>query len=181
MTSTIGPSNSARRPTADVARTHASVRAFTLLELILVMVIICSVLGLAAPSLQGFFAGRQTANSAAQILAMTQLARSLAVSEGRSYRLNFDTDDGEYWLTAQVGGAFERIEREYGRTFTLPDGVSLEVEDSSARDVRVVQFRPNGRQTSLVIRLTGRRGDELRVSCASPSEPFEIVDPEEEE
>src|SRR3972149_3661562 len=66
---------------------------FTLLELILVMVILSTVLAMAAPSLRGFFASRQIQDAAAQILALTQFARSQAVSEGTTYRLNFDPDE----------------------------------------------------------------------------------------
>ena len=61
---------------------HGKVRGFTLLELILVMVILSTVLAMAAPSLSGFFGSRQTHDTAAQILALTQLARSQAISEG---------------------------------------------------------------------------------------------------
>ena len=79
-------------------------RGFTLLELILVMVILSTVLAMAAPSLRGFFASRKTHDTAAQILALTQFARSQAISEGIVYRLNFDTRQRTYWLTAQQAG-----------------------------------------------------------------------------
>ncbi|MBM4024858.1 MAG: prepilin-type N-terminal cleavage/methylation domain-containing protein, partial [Planctomycetes bacterium] len=62
-------------------------RGMTLLELILVLIILSTVLALAAPSLRGFFASRRIDGAAAQILALTQWARSQAVSEGIVYRL----------------------------------------------------------------------------------------------
>ena len=74
---------------------------FTLLELILVMVILSTVLAMAAPSLRGFFGSRKTNDTASQILSLTQFARSQAISEGIIYRLNFDTRERTYWLTAQ--------------------------------------------------------------------------------
>jgi type II secretion system protein H len=75
-------------------------KGFTLLELIVVMVILATVLALAGPSLRGFFGSRQLPDTAAQILALTQFARSQAISEGIIYRLNFNTSKREYWLTA---------------------------------------------------------------------------------
>ena len=42
-------------------------RGFTLIELILVMVILCTVLGMAGPSLRGFFSQRQVEDAAASI------------------------------------------------------------------------------------------------------------------
>ena len=65
----------------------------TLLELVLVMVIICTILAMAAPSLRGFFTSRETSDAAAQIVALTHLARSQAITEGRVYRLNLDVPD----------------------------------------------------------------------------------------
>ena len=92
------------------------------------MVIICTVLAMAAPSLGGFFGSRQTADAAAQIVALTQLARSQAVAEGRIYRLNLDVEGGTYWLTVQQGGTFERLGSEFGRIFSLPQGTLVSWE-----------------------------------------------------
>ena len=82
MTSPTGPSD--RRATG----------AFTLLELIAVLVLISAVLAIAAPSLRGFVRGRQTAEAAAQMLSLTHLARSRAASQGCIHRLNVDTETG---------------------------------------------------------------------------------------
>lgn len=56
--------------------------AFTLLELIAVLVLISTVLAAAAPSLRGFVRGRRTAEAAAKVLSLTHLGRSRAVSWG---------------------------------------------------------------------------------------------------
>ena len=74
------------------------------------MLILSTVLAMAAPSLRGFFTSRRLDDAAAQILALTQFARSQAISEGIVYRLNFDTRDRTYWLTAQKAGVFESLE-----------------------------------------------------------------------
>jgi len=148
---------------------------FTLLELVLVMLIMCTVLGMAAPSLRGFFASRKTADAATQIVALTQLARSLAVCEGRLYRLNVDCESGSYWLTAQRFGAFERVKRDYGRTFLLPDGTACELErddDVASRDY--IQFYPDGSQDAATIVLADRQGSTLAIACPSPAESFSV-------
>ena len=75
-----------------------------MVELILVMVLICIILGAAAPSLRGFFTSRKTTNAAAQIMALIQYARTQAIADGCNYRLNFDTTQNQYWLTIQSGG-----------------------------------------------------------------------------
>ena len=92
------------------------------------MVIICTVLAMAAPSLRGFFASRRTADAAAQIVALTRLARSRAVAEGRIYRLNLDVAGETYWLTVQQGGVFNNLRSEFGRFFSLPEGTLVSWE-----------------------------------------------------
>jgi Tfp pilus assembly protein FimT len=152
----------------------------TLLELILVLVILSTVLAMAAPSLRGFFASRRIDDAAAQILALTQWARSQAISEGVVYRLNFDTRDGTYWLTAQKAGAFDPLETELGQVYTLPKDVELELEDLEQEDKEVfLAFTPYGTVTAGVVRLMDRRGRAVEVSSPTVTEPFSIVEPKQ--
>ena len=155
-------------------------RAFTLLELILVMVILSTVLAMAAPSLRGFFASRQTHDTAAQILALTQLARSQAISEGIIYRLNFDTRERTYWLTAQQSGAFEKLESDFGQEFTLPKDMTMDLEDVDDDEGDVfIAFTPQGTVTAATIRLIDRGGRAVEVTCPSVTESFSIVECEQ--
>ena len=142
------------------------------------MVIMCTVLAMAAPSLRGFFASRQTTDAAARIVALTRLARSQAVSEGRVYRLNLDADAGTYWLTAQEGGAFTSLGSEFGRTFLLPEGtiVSRETDVDEAPQEHI-QFYPSGRTDAAAIRLVGRQGEVVDIVCQSPTELFRVIVP----
>jgi type II secretion system protein H len=57
-------------------------RAFTLIELILVMTILLVVMAVAFPSLRGFFRGRNLDSEARRILALTRYGQSRAVAEG---------------------------------------------------------------------------------------------------
>ncbi len=166
------PSSVVRRPSSD--------SAMTLLELILVMVILSTVLAMAAPSLRGFFASRRLDGAAAQILALTQLARSQAVSEGIVYRLNFDTRDRTYWLTARKAGVFESLDTEMGQVYTIPQDIELDLQDIDKKDKDVfLAFTPHGTATAGVVRLTDRSGRVLEVSSPSLTEPYSIVQPRE--
>jgi type II secretion system protein H len=158
-------------------------KGFTLLELILVMVIISTVLALASPSLRGFFASRKTNDAAAQIVSMTQLARSQAIAEGRTYRLNLDVKQGSYQLTVKEGGAFRELFTEFGRVFLLPDDTSFELEKDAEGEEGVEQyidFFPQGHTEASTIRLTDRRGDVYEIVCYSSTERFQVIVPEEE-
>jgi prepilin-type N-terminal cleavage/methylation domain-containing protein len=161
---------------------RAARRGLTLLELILVMVIICTVLGMAAPSLRGFFSSRRTADAAAQIVALTQFARTQSATEGRVYRLNFDLDEGTYWLTRAEAGAFVELSTEFGREFSLPDGTVAEWEDQPGTPVRDwIEFHPDGRAEAAVLCLTGRQEEVFKVVCETPAEGFRVVAPSEED
>jgi Tfp pilus assembly protein FimT len=150
----------------------------TLLELILVMVILSTVLAMAAPSLRGFFASRRSEDAAAQILALTQFARSQAISQGIIYRLNFDTQDRTYWLTAQQAGAFERLTTAFGQVLEFPKDIEVELEDleQEDRDVFLV-FTPYGTVTAGTVRLIDRRGRAIEVTCPTVTEAFSVVEP----
>jgi Tfp pilus assembly protein FimT len=140
------------------------------------MVVICTVLAMAAPSLRGFFASRRGADAAATLVALTQYARSEAVSEGRPYRLNVDTNAGTYWLTAQNGGTYETLHTEFGRTFQFPAGGQEELTVDGADQGRdYVAFFPDGRTEQATITLTGLQGEHVVVKCLSPMESFRVV------
>ena len=163
---------------SSVVRPLSSGRGMTLLELILVMLILSTVLAMAAPSLRGFFASRRIDDAAVQILALTQFARSQAITEGIVYRLNVDTHDRVYWLTAQKAGVFEKLETEFGQVYTLPKDVELDLEDFDQKDKDVfLTFSPHGTVTAGLIRLTDRSGRVVEVSCPSVTETFSIVEP----
>jgi Tfp pilus assembly protein FimT len=173
MTSTTGPSSDRR-----------TAGAFTLLELIAVLVLISTVLAIAAPSLRGFVHGRQTADTAARMLSLTRLARSRAVSWGCIHRLNIDAETSTYWLTMHRGGAFVEIEGDQGRQHRLPMGVSAALDvplATKAEPLSYVQFYPDGRCDPVTIKLTGGEGEALYLTCPSPSERFRIVSPTEDQ
>jgi len=143
----------------------------------MVMVILSTVLAMAAPSLSGFFGSRQTHDTASQILALTQLARSQAISEGIVYRLNFDTTERKYWLTAQQAGTFEELQTGLGQIFTLPKDMVMELDDVDEQDMEMfLQFTPQGTVTAGTVRLIDRRGRALEVTCPTVTESFSIIE-----
>ncbi len=146
----------------------------------MVLVLISTVLAMAAPSLRGFSGGRKTADAAAQVLALTHLARSQAVTRACVYRLNIDTETNTYWLTMQRGGAFVALDREHGRRFRFPEGVSVTLELSPANGTTpYIRFYPDGRSDQATIGLTGRGGEVFEVACSCASERFRVISPSE--
>lgn len=151
-------------------------RAFTLAELIAVMLIVVIMLAMAAPSLSGFYAGRETDHAAGQLIALAQWARAAAVTEARPFRLNVDEKERAFWITAQDGGAFKAPGQSFGQRVDLPAGVEARwIEPAAAMRDGFVQFDMTGAAELTTIRLLGRRGVIVDVTCEGPTEPFRAV------
>ena len=73
-------------------------QAFTLVELILVMTILCIAITAAAPSMGNFFRGRTQEAEARRILALIRYGQSRAVDEGIPVLLWFDSKSGVYGI-----------------------------------------------------------------------------------
>ena len=153
---------------------------FTLLELVLVMVIVCVVLAMAAPSLRNFWASRRDDDAATQVLALTQWARSHAIIDGRIYRLTIDSQKSAYRLTMQDYDQFIELGEEFGRLFTMPDDTRISLTRLDEAAVDYIDFFPSGRMDPATIRITGIHNADLRIVCESPTEPFRLITPGEE-
>ena len=144
------------------------------------LALIGTVLAMVAPSLRVFCRGRETADAAARVLALTQYAHSQAVAEGRTFRLSVDTQASTCWLSAQQAGAFVELDCEMGRRLGFPAGSSLRLLDGSGQPSQLgyVQFNPDGRRDEATFEITGREGEVYRVACESATEQFRIVNDE---
>ena len=104
-------------------------RAFTLLELILVLLILSIASAIVVPSMMGFATGRANQNAATLVLGLANQARSQASAKGTVCRINFDAGAGQVWLTEQRDGSFQPpTEGDTGKRFAVPDGVRMSVD-----------------------------------------------------
>jgi type II secretion system protein H len=108
--------------------------AFTLLELVLVLMVLAAAAAMVAPSLRGWSRGAKVRDAGDQFLAVTRWARSEALANGQLYRINIDARQGLYWVTVQDGQNFISPGTEFGRIFSIPEGFQLLVADVAAQD-----------------------------------------------
>jgi type II secretion system protein H len=102
---------------------HGGTRAFTLIELMLVMTILLIVLAVAFPSLRGFFSGRNLDSEARRLLALTRYGQSRAANEGVPMVLWIDSKRRTYGLEAAAGYLDED---DHAVDFVLDENLSLE-------------------------------------------------------
>jgi len=77
-------------------------RAFTLIELTLVLALLVVITSLAAPAMANFIRGRALDSEARRLFALTHAAQSRAVSEGVPMLLWVDEKNGAYGLAAEM-------------------------------------------------------------------------------
>jgi type II secretion system protein H len=79
-------------------------RAFTLIELILVLALLVIITSLAAPAMANFVRGRAMDSEARRIFALMHAGQSRAVSEGMPMMLWVDEKQNAYGLSAETTG-----------------------------------------------------------------------------
>jgi type II secretion system protein H len=152
---------------------------FTLMELVLVLVIVCTMLAIAAPSLRGFSTARKTDDAAGQLVSIMHWARAQSITEAKVYRLNIDTNNRVYFLSMQEGGLFQDLGTEFGRRFEVTDDIRIDTDAPRAEGWQVVRFYPTGRTEAATIRLTDASNKTVQIGCLSPTEMYHILTPEE--
>ncbi len=105
------------------------VRAFTLLELLLVLALLLTVVGLGLPTLARFFRGRDLDAEALRFLALTRYGQSRAVSEGVPMVLWLDPESRRYGLEAE--GSYLETD-DLACEFEPAAGLEFEVRQSAA-------------------------------------------------
>jgi prepilin-type N-terminal cleavage/methylation domain-containing protein len=151
-------------------------KGFTLLELILVMIILCTVLAMVSPSLRGFFSSRQINMVAEQMLNLTRYAKINSISTCSSFRILFDTGEKEYWLSSLQEGEYVRLKNDFGRSFIIPSDIEIKFEDISRQDgFYYIEYDPEGYCKECKLRLEDDKDNIIELNCYSPSEEFVLV------
>jgi type II secretion system protein H len=79
-------------------------RAFTLIELILVLALLVIITSIAVPAMSKFIRGRALGSEARRLMALMHAAQSRAVSEGAPMMLWIDEKGDAYGLSAETSG-----------------------------------------------------------------------------
>ncbi len=108
--------------------------AFTLMELVLVMLIITIMAGMLAPSLGRFIAGRAVDNFGRRIIGLSQYARAQAVSQARVSYLNFDSGSQRVYLTFDSPGNKGKPMLDAGSPLSVPVPTSIRMQMTQTAD-----------------------------------------------
>jgi prepilin-type N-terminal cleavage/methylation domain-containing protein len=181
-------------------------RGFTLIELIFVLVIIATIAAMVVPKMDRFARGQGVVDSADQVIALARWARTHAITRGVSFRLNFDPNQGTYWLTMQNGASFENmlpnssgqtgtlglssagsqstttfgdVGEEPGRVFTASPGVSFSSTIVPQPDGLYVEFHSSGRCDPGTILFNDTDGAAIEIGCLAGTEQYHVLTDDE--
>lgn len=149
-------------------------RAFTLIELILVLLIIAISLAMVAPSFRGWSQGTKLKNTAEQMIAAAGFARSQAIATANVYRLEVDASSGIYRVSHQEDGRTASTAGEFGSDTLIPAGFRLDLKTGGLTG-STIEFYPNGRTTISTIRVTAANGDWIDVGVEAAAEKFHLL------
>ena len=137
------------------------------------MLVIAVVVAMVAPTFHGTSRGRRTGDTATQIVSLALYARSQAITQGKTYRLNLDPDAGTYELSVRDYDTFEMLGN---WSYSVPEGVQISCDLPAQQDGLYIEFRPTGRTDPATIRVTDDDGIVVEVVCESATELFHIAD-----
>lgn len=151
-------------------------RAFTLVELILVMVVIFTLATVVVPRFSDFFPSLQVRKSTELLMAWARKARTDAALTGTRQRLYLDASKRKFWIEHEPRpikepGKFVALAGAWKEEL-LPEGVdieSIEKAETDSSSARYVEFRPDGSAGDAIIVLSNANGDRqtLRIEAAT--------------
>jgi len=148
------------QPPEDLRRL-ASQKAFSLLELLIVMTLIGLITAVAAPNFGHSLSPLQARSSTNKIASILRYARSQAVTRQQVCRVMFDIPERRVTLLAKSAtGATNE-------TYRLPEGISMQpVGPGVAPEAESfsIDFYPGGNSSGGQLTLTGKSGREYRVT-----------------
>ncbi|MFA7236823.1 MAG: GspH/FimT family pseudopilin [Phycisphaeraceae bacterium] len=152
---------------------HIAFRAFTLIELILVLMLITLTLAMTAPSFRGWSRGGKLRDAADQFQAATLHAQSQSAAQALTYRLQIASDGKSYQLTPLASDSTS--DASASQTFTLPDHLTIQLLHVTGGDGSSIRFSPTGSTTPAQVRIAADWGDSIILACNSAIAVFTRV------
>jgi type II secretory pathway pseudopilin PulG len=155
--------------------------AFTLVELILVMVLLVVAISLVAPRMSTFVRGRALDSEARRMLAIVHAGQARAVSEGMPMVFWIDEKNNGYGLEEETPGKNGDTKAE---NYTADGNVQVAVVnlDGSAttfKNLPAIRFLADGtvdENSPQILKLTGSDGGELWLLESADRRGYEISD-----
>ncbi len=166
----------------DCPPAQSGLKAFTLVELVLVMALLVVMLAVAAPSLGRSLRQRNLDQQSLRLLSLTEYARDEAASQGIPMMVWVDPDSRRFGIDTHTGytGNATRV-----KEYVLPDDLTFgpidgaQASKTEGHGFDVAEFSPDGTldpASVAAIHITGRnRADTVAVSLTPDGYGYQIV------
>jgi type II secretion system protein H len=157
-------------------------RAFTLIELILVLALLVIVTSLATPAMSNFIRGQALDSEARRLMALIHAGQSRAVSEGMAMDLWMNEKQGTYGLQAETTGQNGDPKAE---NLSLDENLQIAVVTTGGTGATkfgglpAIRFLPDGtvdENSPQTLRLTDSQGHSLWLVESRDRSGYEISD-----
>jgi len=146
---------------------RGSRRAFTLVELMVVVVLISISAVLVMPRLFGVLQGQNLQGSAETVQSILRYTHSLALSQGLNYKLGFDTQRRKFFLESENDplespGEYEQVIWPRSISSKLGKGINIgffDQSESSPVEMEEIHFFPDGSSRDSVIYVSDEEGE----------------------
>lgn len=102
-------------------------RAFSLVEMLIVLAIMAMIMGISIPFTSGFGKGLKIKTTARAIIGMMRVARSNSATLRKNYSVVFDVKKGQYWIEDDAGSIYEK-------KYPLPSSIKFEIKGDKEAD-----------------------------------------------
>ena len=161
------------------------VKAFTLVEILLVTILLAVAAGLSIPDLSRQYSNFQLSTTAKHISYLMRYAQSLAMIHQKEYRIHFSADRLSYGLEEEVGTeegsvgvgspeadkTFQRISGDKGRVFSIHQDILVETKNES------LCFYPDGAMDRGEIVLRNKSQREIIISTKERRGQIDVLSP----
>lgn len=127
---------------------RSTVKAFTFIELFIVIIIIGILIGISLPSFKKTFNNLQLNSFSQEIQAFMNYLHERSIVEGKIIYFNIDNEKKEYW--AKIKDTKARL-----RTYFLPRGIDIEIIKKADTDNKQIIFYPDGQIDKVSIKIAG--------------------------
>ena len=125
-------------------------KAFTLIELLLVIIIIGILINVALPVLRVNFDKLQLESFSSRLLSLMNYLQQRAVAEGKIIFLDLDPDNKIYWV--------QRKDESKLGTYSIPPDLTVTVPENK------VAFYPDGSMDKITITINNRLGQSIGIT-----------------
>ncbi len=102
-------------------------RAFTLVEMLIVLAIVAMIMAISVPFTSGFGKGLRIKTAARAITGMIKVAKSNAITFRKKYSVVFDVKKSQYWIEDETGHVYEK-------KYFLPSSIKFEIKGDEEGD-----------------------------------------------